>query len=122
MKQATINSKKLFERPGRILILNILSMPSTIHIDETKTLSKERYTLQSIRFRYKDKNGKEQQKTNEIYSIGDAVVALLYHPQKQTVILTRQLRLVAFLSGVPDGKLIEACAGKLENEDPETGI
>ena len=38
------------------------------------------------------------------------------------MILTRQFRLPTFVNGNPNGLLIEACAGLLENDDPETAI
>ncbi len=38
------------------------------------------------------------------------------------MVLTRQFRLPAFINGCADGYLIEACAGLLDGDDPETCI
>lgn len=46
----------------------------------------------------------------------------MYHPQKQTIILTRQFRLPTYLNGNQSGFLIEACAGLLDKDNPEDCI
>ncbi len=74
------------------------------------------YTLQL------DINGKKSTVNREIYDSGDGATALLYNPNKQTIILTKQFRLAAFLQGHPDGYLIEACAGMLDTLSPEEAI
>ena len=38
------------------------------------------------------------------------------------MVLTRQFRFPAFVNGTPDGRLIEACAGLLDQDDPATCI
>jgi len=52
---------------------------------------------------------------------GFGAVILLYNAEKGTVVLTRQFRLVAHVNG-HDEDLIEACAGLLDERDPETAI
>jgi nudix-type nucleoside diphosphatase (YffH/AdpP family) len=47
---------------------------------------------------------------------------LLYNPEKDSVILTRQFRLPSFVNGNAGGWLIETCAGLLDNDDPEEAI
>jgi len=53
---------------------------------------------------------------------GNGAALLLFDPRRRTVVLTRQFRLPAFLNGSADGMLVEACAGLLDGEDPETCI
>lgn len=60
--------------------------------------------------------------TRQVYDRGDGVSILLYNQEKNSVILTRQFRLPTYLNGNPEGYLIEACAGKLDEKDPEKNI
>lgn len=67
------------------------------------------------------RDGELQSRTREIYDNGNSAVILPYDPDRKTVLLTRQLRLPIFLQ---DGKAqtLEACAGKLDGEEPERRI
>lgn len=47
---------------------------------------------------------------------------LLYNPEKQTVILTRQFRLPTYVNGNTNGMMIEACAGLLDKDNAEDCI
>ena len=60
----------------------------------------------------------------EAYDRGNGVSILLHDPDAGTVLLTRQFRLPIYLNGHPDGMLIEAAAGLLDEpgEDPEAAI
>jgi nudix-type nucleoside diphosphatase (YffH/AdpP family) len=49
-------------------------------------------------------------------------VILLYNKAKKTVIMIKQFRLPTFLNGNPTGYLIEACAGLLDDLNPEECI
>ena len=42
-------------------------------------------------------------------------------PERPTVLLVRQFRIPVYVTG-HRGQLIEACAGLLDENDPETGI
>jgi nudix-type nucleoside diphosphatase (YffH/AdpP family) len=46
----------------------------------------------------------------------------LYDRARRTVVLTRQFRLPTYVNGNASGMLIEACAGLLDDDDPETAI
>ena len=67
-------------------------------------------------------NGKNATVNREIYDSGDGATVLLYNPNKQKIILTKQFRLAAFLQGHGDGYLLEACAGMLDQLSPEEAI
>ena len=58
----------------------------------------------------------------EVYDRGNGATILLRDETRDTVLLTRQFRLPAYLNGHPDGMLIEAPAGLLDGDDPETAI
>ena len=57
----------------------------------------------------------------QTYDRGHASVILPYDPQRGTVLLVRQFRLPVFLQGHRE-PLIEACAGLLDDLDPEACI
>lgn len=57
----------------------------------------------------------------QTYDRGHAAVILPFDPARGTVLLVRQFRLPAFLQGHKE-PLIEACAGLLDDNDPETCI
>ena len=58
------------------------------------------------------------QLTREVYDKGHAAVILLYNRERGTVLLVRQPRVPALLGG-DDPRLLEACAGLLDEADPE---
>jgi len=67
-------------------------------------------------------NGKEVTDVREVYNRGNGAVILLYNKRLQTVILTRQFRLPTWYNGNQDGMMIEACAGLLDQNNPEECI
>ncbi|WGE30077.1 GDP-mannose pyrophosphatase NudK [Edwardsiella tarda] len=58
----------------------------------------------------------------EVYLRGNGATVLLYNPQRRCVLLIRQFRLPTYLNGNPDGMLIEACAGLLDQDAPEACV
>ncbi len=93
-----------------------------IKIKETKILSNNWYTLKKITFDYFTNNSEWIEQSREAYDRGNGAVILLYNTDKQTVILTKQFRMPTYINGNSDGMLIEACAGLLDTDDPETAI
>jgi nudix-type nucleoside diphosphatase (YffH/AdpP family) len=96
-------------------------------ITEEKLLSDNWYILKRYTFDYLGKNGQWTRQQREAYDRGNGATILLHNPETDTVILTRQFRLPTFVNGNRDGSpnsgmLIEACAGLLDNDDPETAI
>jgi nudix-type nucleoside diphosphatase (YffH/AdpP family) len=49
-------------------------------------------------------------------------VILLYDVERRTVLLTRQFRYPVYVNGHPDGMLVEAAAGLLDDDEPEAAI
>jgi GDP-mannose pyrophosphatase NudK len=66
-------------------------------------------------------DGTVQRLTRETYDRGHGAVILLYNRDRGTVILTKQFRFVAHVNGHHED-LIEACAGLLDQRDPESAI
>jgi GDP-mannose pyrophosphatase NudK len=93
-----------------------------IRIVEEKVLSDNWYTLRKYTFDYPKKDGTWERQSREAYDRGNGAVILLYNREKQTVILTRQFRLPTYVNGNPTGMLIEACAGLLDQDNPEDCI
>lgn len=97
-------------------------MNERIRITETKILSDNWYVLRKVTFDYKRKNGKWETHSREAYDRGNGATILLYNLENQTVILTRQFRLPTYVNGNSTGMLIEACAGLLDQEQPDVAI
>jgi nudix-type nucleoside diphosphatase (YffH/AdpP family) len=79
-------------------------------------------TLQRVTSDYQKSDGTWQTQVREVYKKDDGSVVLLYNKEKKTVILTRQFRLPTYLHSNKTGMLIEAPAGLLDGQDPETCI
>ena len=93
-----------------------------IDILKTEILSDNWYTLNKVTFTIHKKDGTTETQSREAYDRGNGAVILLYNPISKTVILTRQFRLPTYINGNTTGMLIEACAGLLDNDNPEDCI
>src|SRR5450432_2528103 len=93
-----------------------------IKIITEELLSDNWYTLKKYTYEISKRNGTRQVQTREVYDRGNGAVILLYNKEYQTVILTRQFRLPSFVNGNKNGVLIEACAGLLDQDNPEEAI
>ncbi|APY00412.1 NUDIX domain-containing protein [Lacinutrix venerupis] len=87
-----------------------------------RTLHKGWATLSEIFFDYKMSAGNWTHKRRESYNRGDGATILLYNKEKGTVILVKQFRVSAYLNQHKTGFIIEACAGMLDDDSPETCI
>ncbi|WP_425509182.1 NUDIX domain-containing protein [Xanthomonas cannabis] len=85
-------------------------------------LSDNWYVLRKVTFDFLRKDGRWQTLSREAYDRGNGATILLYSRARRTVMLTRQFRLPTLLNGNPDGLLIEACAGLLDQDDALTCI
>ncbi|MCJ7932173.1 MAG: GDP-mannose pyrophosphatase NudK [Chryseobacterium sp.] len=93
-----------------------------ITILKTETLSDNWYTLNKVTYTIVKKDGTTETQSREAYDRGNGAVILLYNTTSNTVILTRQFRLPTYINGNATGMLIEACAGLLDNDNPEECI
>ncbi|MFC0011172.1 NUDIX domain-containing protein [Devosia nitrariae] len=89
----------------------------TIH--ERRTLAESWGSLTEFEVSHPRRDGTRQTVIREVYDHGSAAAVLLYDPVDAKVVLARQFRLPAHLNGDP-AHLIEACAGLLDGDDPET--
>jgi nudix-type nucleoside diphosphatase (YffH/AdpP family) len=97
-------------------------MSTPVKIVEKKLLSDNWYKLYKYTFDLTDNKGKTRRQVREAYDRGNGAVILLYNKPNKTVVLTRQFRLPTFVNGNPDGMMIEACAGLLDEDNPEDCI
>ncbi|MDF0693179.1 GDP-mannose pyrophosphatase NudK [Aquirufa ecclesiirivi] len=93
-----------------------------IKITQSEVLSDNWYILRKITYEYTQADGGVQIHQREAYDRGNGATILLYNKEAGTVILTRQFRLPTYVNGNPDGMMIEACAGLLDQDNPEDCI
>jgi nudix-type nucleoside diphosphatase (YffH/AdpP family) len=93
-----------------------------VRMRKEKLLSDAWYLLRSFTFDYRGNDGEWTEQRREVYDRGNGATILLRDETRDTVLLTRQFRLPAYLNGHPDGMLVEAPAGLLDGDDPETAI
>ncbi|AEE50497.1 GDP-mannose pyrophosphatase NudK [Haliscomenobacter hydrossis] len=96
-------------------------MPN-INITKTEVLSDNWYTLRKVTYEYQKKDGTWETQSREAYDRGNGAAILLYNTEAKTVVLTRQFRMPTYVNGNPDGMMIEACAGLLDQDNPEDCI
>jgi GDP-mannose pyrophosphatase NudK len=94
----------------------------TIEILNTEILSDNWYVLRKVTFRIQKVDGTWETQSREAYDRGNGATVLLYDSRRRTVLLTRQFRLPTYVNGNASGMLIEACAGLLDNDNPESCI
>jgi len=84
-----------------------------------ETLSEAWYTLYRFTYDYLRSDGAWDTQQREAYDRGNGAAALLYDPDRQKVLLTRQFRLPTYVNGNENGFLTEVCAGLLDGDAPE---
>ncbi len=92
-----------------------------VRITNIEVLSDSWYTLRRVDFDHRI-DGRWTGQQREAYDRGNGATVLLVDWRRRTVLLTRQFRLPAYLNEHPDGMLIEAPAGLLDDDDAETAI
>lgn len=97
-------------------------MSSKVKNVKSEVLSDNWYTLRKITYDYLKNDGTWQMQSREAYDRGNGAAMLLYNCEHKTVILIKQFRMPTFVNGNADGMLIEACAGLLDNDNPEDCI
>ncbi len=96
--------------------------PVRVKVVDEQLLSDSWYVLKKTTFDYLRRDGSWQRQSRETYDRGNGAVLLLFNARRNTVVLTRQFRFPTFVNGNTDGMLVEACAGLLDGDDPETCI
>jgi len=98
-----------------------MTIADRIRVKNVRVLSDSHYVLKTTTFEWRRANGEWQTQHRETYDRGNGVRPLLpYNLAQRTVVLVRQFRYPAFVSGCDD-LLIEAAAGLLDNERRSCG-
>ena len=80
------------------------------------------HVLRRTTYDYRGADGAWSTQQRETYDRGNGATILLYDPARRTVLLTRQVRYPVYVNGHPDGMLVEAAAGLLDDDAPEDAI
>ena len=94
-------------------------MSSRVKIGKIEPLSRRWARLDRYTIDYTRRDGRSETLHREVHDHGHGASVLPYDSDRGTVLLVRQFRLPAWLSGEKDD-LIEACAGLLDGDDPST--
>ena len=97
-------------------------MSLNISVIKDKILSENYFVLRNITYDLTRKNGDVIRHKREVYDRGNGATILLYNREKQSVVLIRQFRIATWVNGNADGRLIETCAGLLDDDEPEVCI
>lgn len=96
---------------------------SKFQVVEEKVLSQHWGTLREYTIDYDREDGKKDRQVLEVYdNNGDGACVLLHNRSKKTVVLTRQFRIPLGLREETDDMSIEVCAGKIEDDMPESAV
>ena len=87
-------------------------MSLNITVIKDKILSENYFVLRNITYDLTRKNGDVIRHKREVYDRGNGA----------TVVLIRQFRIATWVNGNADGRLIETCAGLLDDDEPEVCI
>jgi GDP-mannose pyrophosphatase NudK len=99
-----------------------MSDSERVRIRSVQTLSDDWYVLKKTTFDYLRRDGTWQTQRRETYDRGNGAAILLFNRDYRTVVLIRQFRFPAYVNGLVDGMLVEACAGLLDRDGPEECI
>lgn len=91
-------------------------------IRDVELLSNAWHVLRRTTLDYRGRDGAWSTQQRETYDRGDGATVLLYDAERRTVLLTRQFRYPAYVNEHPDGMLLEAVAGLLDDDDAESAI
>ncbi|MBM9476667.1 NUDIX domain-containing protein [Nakamurella flavida] len=106
------------DRVGRDLTGN----PDVVVRDVELTSHGGWHVLRRTTFDHRRRDGQWTTEQRETYDRGNGATVLPYDTDRRTVLLTRQFRYPVYVNGHPDGMLVEAAAGLVDDDDPETAI
>lgn len=92
-----------------------------IRILGEETLSDDWGRLKKTSFEYRRLDGVWEKQARETYDRGNGATVIPFDATRRTVLLVRQFRFPAYVTGHSE-PLLEACAGLLDADDPETCI
>jgi nudix-type nucleoside diphosphatase (YffH/AdpP family) len=105
------------DRIGRDLTRN-----PRVKIVDVELVAAGWHVLRATTFDYQDLNGRWSRQRRETYDRGNGATILLHDATRGTVLLSRQFRYPAYVNAHQDGMLIEAAAGLVDDDEPETAV
>ncbi|RBY91026.1 NUDIX domain-containing protein [Blastococcus sp. TF02A-30] len=105
------------DRVGRDLTGN-----PRVRVTDVEVVGSGWHVLRRTTFDYRRADGTWTTQSRETYDRGNGATILLHDVARGTVLLSRQFRFPVYVNGHPDGVLVEAAAGLLDEQDPETAI
>ncbi|MEU5666791.1 NUDIX domain-containing protein [Streptomyces longwoodensis] len=105
------------DRAGRDLDRN----PGVV-VRDVELTSQGWHVLRRTTFDYRRRDGRWVTQQRETYDRGNGAVVLPYDTARARVLLTRQFRYPAYVNEHPDGMLVEAVAGLLDDDDPLAAV
>ena len=91
-------------------------------VRDVEVVSNGWHVLRRTTLDVRRRDGRWDRQQRETYDRGNGATVLPHDPERDTVLLTRQFRWPAYVNGHPDGMLVEAAAGLLDEDDPETAV
>jgi nudix-type nucleoside diphosphatase (YffH/AdpP family) len=91
-------------------------------VRDVELLASGWHVLRRTTFDQRHRDGRWTTEQRETYDRGNGATLLLHDTARRTVLLGRQFRYPAYVNGSPDGMLVEAAAGLLDDQDPESAI
>jgi nudix-type nucleoside diphosphatase (YffH/AdpP family) len=105
------------DRIGRDLTGN----PDVV-VTDVELLAAAWHVLRKTTFDRRRSDGEWVTEQRETYDRGNGATLLPYDADRRTVLLSRQFRYPVYVNGHPDGMLLEAAAGLLDDDAPEVAI
>ena len=105
------------DRTGRDLTGN----PDVV-VRDVELLATAWHVLRRTTIERRRSDGRWVTEQRETYDRGNGATLLPYDTARRTVLLTRQFRYPVYVNGHPDGLLLEAAAGLLDDDSPEDAV
>ncbi len=105
------------DRTGRDLTGN----PDVV-VRDVELLAAAWHVLRRTTIERRRSDGTWATEQRETYDRGNGATLLPYDTARRTVLLTRQFRYPVYVNGHPDGLLLEAAAGLLDDDSPEVAV
>jgi nudix-type nucleoside diphosphatase (YffH/AdpP family) len=105
------------DRTGR----NLTGNPDVV-VRDVELLAAAGHVLRRTTIERRRSDGTWVTEQRETYDRGNGATLLPYDRARRTVLLTRQFRYPVYVNGHPDGLLLEAAAGLLDDDSPEDAV
>ncbi|TFV48953.1 NUDIX domain-containing protein [Blastococcus sp. TF02A_35] len=91
-------------------------------VRDVELLASGWHVLRRTTLERRRRDGEQVTEQRETYDRGNGATLLPYDAERRTVLLTRQFRYPVYVNGHPDGLLVEAAAGLLDDDSPEDAV